>query len=91
MLAIGQIPFMLFFHVRQSKCPHCIKIPNVMNAHTKVWFLRSKVWYAHSKLINENGTIPLRAILHFLSPYPRLRVGVCLIVLDTKQKNHPLL
>ena len=57
-----------------------------MNAHSKVWSLRSKLWYAHSKPINKESTVPLRLMHHILSPYPQHRFGGCLIVLDTKQK-----
>ena len=44
-----------------------------MNAHSKVWSLRSKLWYAHSKFINEESTVSLRLMYHFVGPYPRLQ------------------
>ena len=51
-----------------------------MNAHSKVWSLRSKLWYAHSKLINNDCIVPLRLMHHFVSPYPRPCSGYFCIV-----------
>ena len=60
-----------------------------MNAYSKVWSLRSKLWYAHSKLINEESTIPLKFMHNILSPYPQYRFGFCMLYCHRNKATAP--